>query len=201
MSTPASAPASSFEEVFETIVDSQQSKLIKGVKRRIQRQRAAALLKSAAVRAEEQAARCLQDQRETEEQLRQLDSQLRHSKTESHSFSVAAKRYKQDKQAAHELAAQISEKEALVTELQFQIQDIGGRRHKASLDRVSAFLGDPANVFAVPTARHGTFSETQPIITCSGIQFALLSLRILNRYLCAMYLCEATSIFSLFLTE
>ena len=155
MSTPASAPASSFEEVFETIVDSQQSKLTKGVKRRIQRQRAAALLKSAAVRAEEQAARCLQDQRETEEQLRQLDSQLQHSKTESHSFSVAAKRYKQDKQAAHELAAQISEKEALVTELQFQIQDIGGRRHKASLDRVSAFLGDPANVFAVPTARHG----------------------------------------------
>jgi glycine/serine hydroxymethyltransferase len=160
MSATASAPALISEEVFETIVDSQQSKLTKGVKRRLQRQRAVALLKSAAVRAEEQAARCLQDQRETEEQLRQLDSQLRHSKTESHSFSVAAKRYKQDKQAAQtkarELAAQISEKEALVTELQFQIQDIGGRRHKASLDRVSAFLGDPANVFAVPTARHGT---------------------------------------------
>ena len=160
MSTPASAPASIFEEVFETIVDSQQSKLTTGVKRPIQRERAAALLTSAAVGAEEQAARCLHDQRETEEQLRQLDSQLRHSKTESHSFSVAAKRYKQDKQAAQtkarELAAQISEKEALVTELQFQIQDIGGRRHKASLDRVSAFLGDPANVFAVPTARHGT---------------------------------------------
>jgi len=160
MSTTASAPASISEEVFETIVDSQQSKLTKGVKRRLQRQRAVALLKSATVRSEEQAARCLQDQRETEEQLRQLDSQLRQSKTESHSFSVAAKRYKQDKQAAQtkarELAAQISEKEALVTELQFQIQDIGGRQHKASLDRVSAFLGDPANVFAVPTARHGT---------------------------------------------
>ena len=98
MSTTASAPASNSEEVFETIVDSQQSKLTKGVKRRLQRQRAVALLKSAAVRAEEQVARCLQDQRETEEQLRQLDSQLRHSKTESHSFSVAAKRYKQDKQ-------------------------------------------------------------------------------------------------------
>ena len=159
MSTTASAPASISEEVFETIVDSQQSKLTKGVKRRLQRQRAVALLKSATVRSEEQAARCLQDQRETEEQLRQLDSQLRQSKTESHSFLVAAKRYKQDKQAAQtkarELAAQISEKEALVTELQFQIQDIGGRQHKASLDRVSAFLGDPANVFAVPTARHG----------------------------------------------
>ena len=100
MSTPASAPASISEEVFETIVDSQQSKLTTGVKRPIQRERAAALLKSAAVGAEEQAARCLQDQRETEEQLRQLDSQLQHSKTESHSFSVSAKRYKQDKQAA-----------------------------------------------------------------------------------------------------
>ena len=159
MSTTASAPASISEEVFETTVDSQQSKLTKDVKRRLQRQRAAALLKSATVRSEEQAARCLQDQRETEEQLRQLDSQLQLSKTESHSFSVSAKRYKQDKQAAQtkarELAAQISEKEALVTELQFQIQDIGGRQHKASLDRVSAFLGDPANVFAVPTARHG----------------------------------------------
>ena len=98
MSTPASAPALISEEVFETSVDSQQSKLTKGVKRRLQRQRAAALLKSAAVGAEEQAARCLQDQRETEEQLRQLDSQLQHSETVSHSFSVSAKRYKQDKQ-------------------------------------------------------------------------------------------------------
>jgi hypothetical protein len=73
---------------------------------------------------------------------------------------VAAKRYKKDKQAAQttarELEAQLSEKEALVTQLQFQIQDICGRQHKASVDRVSAFLGNPSNVFAVPDVRHGT---------------------------------------------
>ena len=158
MSTSKSVSFS--EEVLETTADTQQPTLKKGVKRRLQRKRAVALLKSAAVSAEEYAARSLQDQHKTEDQLRQLESELQHSKTESNSLLVAAKRYKKDKQAAQttarELEAQLSEKEALVTHLQFQIQDIGGRQHKASVDRVSAFLGNPANVFAVPDVRHGT---------------------------------------------
>ena len=158
MSTSKSVSFS--EEVLETTADTQQPTLKKGVKRRLQRKRAVALLKSAAVSAEEYAARSLQDQHETEDQLRQLESELQHSKTESNSLLVAAKRYKKDMQAAQttarELEAQLFEKEALVTQLQFQIQDIGGRQHKASVDRVSAFLGNPANVFAVPDVGHGT---------------------------------------------
>ena len=160
MSTPSSACVPLSEDVLETIVDSQQLIPTKGVKRRLQRQRAAALLKSAAASAEEQAASSLQGQRVTEDRLRQLESELKHRKTESNSFLVSAKRYKQDKQAARatarELAAQLSEKEALVTELQFQLQDIGGRQLQASIERASAYLVDPANVFAVPATRPGT---------------------------------------------
>ena len=120
-----------------------------------------ALLKSAAACAEDRAARSLQDQRDiTEHHLRQLESKLQHSKTESKLFLVAAKRYNQEKQAAQttarELAEQLSRKEALISGLQFQIQDTGGRQQQASVERVSAYLADPANVFAVPTARNGT---------------------------------------------
>ena len=111
----------------------------------------------------------MQGQRVTEDRLRQLESELKHRKTESNSFLVSAKRYKQDKQAAQatarELAAQRSEKEALVTELQFQLQDIGGRQLQASIERASAYLVDPAaipaflipaNDFAVPATRPRT---------------------------------------------
>ena len=160
MSTSIAVCVPFSEEISERALDSEQSKLTKGVKRRLQRRRAFSLLKSAAVSAEEQAERFLQDQRETEQQLRQLESELQHSKTESNSLLSSAKRCKQDKQAAQttarELAAQLSKKEALVTELQFQIQDIGGRQLKASFGRVSDYLGNPANVFAMPAARHGT---------------------------------------------
>ena len=68
MSTSKSVSFS--EEVLETTADTQQPTLKKGVKRRLQRKRAVALLKSAAVSAEEYAARSLQDQHETEDQLR-----------------------------------------------------------------------------------------------------------------------------------
>jgi septal ring factor EnvC (AmiA/AmiB activator) len=161
MSSTASVLVPISEEVLDTNVDSKQSTLAKGVKRRLQRKRAVALLKSAAACAEDRAARSLQDQRDiTEHHLRQLESKLQHSKTESKLFLVAAKRYKQEKQAAQttarELAEQLSRKEALISELQFQIQDTGGRQQQASVERVSAYLADPANVFAVPTARNGT---------------------------------------------
>ena len=108
MSTPSSACVPLSEDVLETTVDSQQLKPTKGVKRRLQRQRAAALLKSAAASAEEQAASSLQGQRVTEDRLRQLESELKHRKTESNSFLVSAKRYKQDKQAAQATARELA---------------------------------------------------------------------------------------------
>ena len=108
MSTPSSACVPLSEDVLETTVDSQQLKPTKGVKRRLQRQRAAALLKSSAASAEEQAASSLQGQRVTEDRLRQLESELKHRKTESNSFLVSAKRYKQDKQAAQATARELA---------------------------------------------------------------------------------------------
>ena len=160
MSTSIASCGSSPEKVAEPTVGPKQSELSKGVKRRLQRKRSAARLKSAAESAEEQAAHSLQVQRETENKLHQLHSELQDRKIESNLLSVTAKRYRQEKHVAQTtargLAAQLSEKEALVTELQFRIQDIGGEQHKASVDRVSAFLADPANVFAVPASRHGT---------------------------------------------
>ena len=75
------------EEVLDTLVDSKQFTFAKGVKRRLERKRVVASLKSAAACADDWAARSLQDQHEiTEHQLRQLESKLQHSKTESKSF-------------------------------------------------------------------------------------------------------------------
>jgi hypothetical protein len=42
---------------------------------------------------------------------------------------------------------------ALLQELKFQIQDAGDQYLKARVDRVSVFLADPANDFAVPAAK------------------------------------------------
>jgi chromosome segregation ATPase len=148
------------EIVAEIIVGPKQSELTKGEKRPLQRKRSVARLKLAADIAQEQAAHSLQVQRESGDQLRQLQSELQKCKVESGSLSVTAKRYRQERQVAQKtargLAAQLSEKEALVTELQFRIQDIGDQQRKASVDRVSAYLAVPANVFAAPASRHGT---------------------------------------------
>lgn len=65
--------------------------------------------------------------------------------------------YKQEQQVAQatvcQLRSELTKKEKLVTQLQCQIQDTGVRQQKASTDCVSAFLADPANVFAAPLAK------------------------------------------------
>ena len=74
-------------------------------------------------------------------------------KTVTTALSEAAYRHKQETQAAQltarELGAELFKEAALVQELKFQIQDAGGQQLKASVYRVSAFLANPANDFAV----------------------------------------------------
>jgi len=99
----------------------------------------------------------LQEQCDIEDKRQRLEVDLQRNKSEFNSLVETVQRYEQEQQVSEatvcQLRSELTKKEKLVSQLQFQIQDTGVKQRKASIDRVSFFLADPANIFAAPLAK------------------------------------------------